>query len=341
MSGRSVAAGNTKLTGAVSEKRLRVGILGCSDIARRKFIPALKNSAGAVLYGIASRDPGKAAAINPELQVRLFGYDALLSDPEIDLVYISLPNHLHEHFAIRALQSGKHVICEKPLSLSVASVKRMLACAAERKLLLFENLMYLHHPQHAAVKNVIESGEIGRMKSVRSTFCFPLPQAGNFRLEPQLGGGAFHDLGRYAVSTAWYFLCGRHYQFSGFTLDHHGLNVAMHGTALTSAQEIFSFSIAFGQPYQCSYEIVGDQGTVKVDRAYTTPADLASFIKVTSGGHDASFTIPPVDHFKLMLDDVTTLIGTGDFEPTHARNLCLATLAEQMERGCTREQLHQ
>lgn len=322
--------------------KVRIGILGCSDIARRKFIPALGQTKLAVLRAIASRDPVKAATIFPNLPVETISYAELLAHPGIQLIYLSLPNHLHEEFALRALQGGKHVICEKPLGLSAASVRRMVACAEEKGLLLFENIMYLHHPQHAAVKSIIEEGSIGRIRTLRSVFCFPYPGGRNFRLVPAKGGGAFHDLARYAVSTAWYFLHGQCHSFSGYGLGLNGLNVAIHGTALTTVQEIFSYSLAFGQPYESSYEIVGERGKIRVDRAYTTPADLANHIMVTSHGRDASFTVAPADHFQLMIEAVCGMIlNGGDFKAIHARSLQLADMAEQMEKGCQHEELRQ
>jgi dTDP-3,4-didehydro-2,6-dideoxy-alpha-D-glucose 3-reductase len=322
--------------------KVRVGILGCSDIACRKFIPALQSSTGAVLRGIGSRDRRKPAAVNPGEKCELLGYEDLLAHPAIDLVYLSLPNHLHEEWTLRALQSGKHVICEKPLALSAASVERMLNCAGERRLLLYENLMYLHHPQHAAVKELIGSGEIGRVQALRSVFGFPFPAKGNFRLDPEKGGGAIHDLARYPLSTAQYFLRGDSYQFNGYALDRNGLNVALHGMALTSAGELFSFSLAFGQQYESHYEIIGERGKIRVERAYTTPAELENLVQVSCGERDASFTVPPCDHFRLMIEHVSALVqNAGDFREAHERSRRLARLAEQMERGCHHEQQRQ
>jgi len=318
--------------------RITIGILGCSDIARRKFIPAINQTKTAILKAIASRNPAACRDLNAEL----ISYEALLDHPEIQLVYISLPNHLHEEFVIRALHAGKHVICEKPLGLSTASVERMIDRARERRLFLFENLMYLHHPQHAAVKSVIEEGKFGNIRAFRSIFCFPFPGAGNFRLDPAMGGGAFHDLACYAVSSAAHFLRGRCRSFSGYALCKNGLNISMNGTALTTADEIFSYSLAFGQPYECLYEIIGEQGNIRVDRAYTTPADMENRIQVTINGKDASFSVPPADHFKLMIEDVCAMILAGkSFEAMYRRNLAMAQMAEQMWKGCHHEELCQ
>lgn len=314
---------------------VRVGILGCSDIALRRFVPALLRSTEARMTAVASRDQGKAAAFVPGVPYETLGYEQLLASPNVDLVYISLPNHLHEEWTIRALEQGKHVLCEKPLGLSRSSVERMLAVAGERGLLLYENLMFLHHPQHAAVKALIDRGRIGRVTELRSVFGIPGFGEGNFRLDPARGGGAFHDLARYPLGTALHFLQGEISAFQGVSQGRDGLNLGMHGVALTSAAETFSFSIAFGRQYESYYEIVGELGKIRVERAYTTPPELANTVQLICGCRDGSFVVPPADHFQLTIDHVCTLIRTkGDYRHEHTRTVRLALLAEAMERGC-------
>lgn len=316
-------------------RRVRVGILGCSDVARRKFIPALKGSRTAELAAVAGRNREQAEAVISGGVGCVCSYEDLIASPDVELVYLSLPNHLHEEWTIRALAGGKHVICEKPLGLSRSAVERMLAIAEERGLLLFENLMFLHHPQHAAVKELIDGGLVGRVTAVRSVFGFPLPGSGNFRLDPSQGGGAFHDLSRYPLGTALYFLAGDSYEFRGFAIDRQGLTVAMYGQALTNVGENFSFAMAFGQQYESYYEIVGEKGKIRVDRAYTPPADLANRIQVICGTEELSFLVPPADQFQLMIDRVSTLVrGNDDFRAVHDETRKLACLAERMEKGC-------
>lgn len=318
-----------------SSHPLRIGILGCSDIARRRFIPALLASDHAVLAAVAGRDRERAADFVPGESYAVVDYDELVTAPAVDLIYISTPNHLHEEWAVRALEAGKHVICEKPLATSLGSAEKMLSAAEKRGVLLYENLMYLQHPQHAAVKRCIEQGHIGRITGFRTAFGFPVPPAGNFRLDPAMGGGAFHDLNRYPLSAATYFLQGDEYRFYGISSDREQLNLSMHGVAATSADEAFSFSIAFGQQYESYYEIIGELGKIRVDRAYTTPADLANTVLVVRGVEDASFVVPSADHFLLTINHVAELISrSGDFREQHARSLRLARLADAMERGC-------
>lgn len=321
--------------GTPATKSLRVGILGCSEIARRKFVPALLRSECAVLAAVAGRDRSRAAGFFPGEKFAAVDCDELIASPLVDLVYVSTPNHLHEEWTVRALEAGKHVVCEKPLATSFDSAERMLAAADKHGMLLYENLMYLQHPQHGEVKRCIEEGRIGRVTAFRTTFGFPEPPAGDFRLDPEMGGGAFHDLNRYPLSAALHFLQGDDYQFRGISFGRERLNLAMHGVAATSAGEAFIFSIAFGQLYESYYEVIGEEGKIRVDRAYTTPADMANTVHAVRGGIDFSFAVPPADHFLLTINHVAALIARGgDFSHEHARFRKLASLAEAMERGC-------
>jgi dTDP-3,4-didehydro-2,6-dideoxy-alpha-D-glucose 3-reductase len=319
---------------------VRVGILGCSDIARRKFIPALLKARGGVLAAIAGRDRDKAAQMAPAGSWRILDYDGLVVAPDIDLIYLSIPNHLHEEWSIRALEQGKHVICEKPLALSPAAAERMLGTAEREGLLLYENLMFLHHPQHATIRELIGGGLIGRIRTLRSVFGFPLPRAGDFRLDPARGGGAFHDLARYPLGTALHYLQGESYAFRGVSLHREGLTTAVEGVAVTSAEETFSYSIAFGRQYESYYEIIGDKGKIRLERAYTTPADLANHLFITCGSEDASVDVEAQDQFLFMIDHVCGLIrNKGDFPAVHDRSRRIARLADAMWKGCQHENL--
>lgn len=314
---------------------VRIGVLGCSDIARRKFIPALGNCSAARLAAIGCRSPEKTAGYAAGHFCPAMPPARLLALPDIDLVYISLPNHLHEEWTIRALESGKHVICEKPLALSAASAERMLAAAERNGRLLYENLMFLHHPQHGVVKELIASGRIGRVVVLRSSFGFPLPKSGNFRLDPLQGGGAFNDLARYPLGTALHFLATLPEGFRGHALYRDSLNTGLHGTAVTRGGELFSYSMAFGQQYESYYEVVGETGKIRLDRAYTTPADLAGRIQLVQGDVSSEIQLPPADHFQLMIEHVCALVQQGKgWQELHDRTGLLARLADEMERGC-------
>lgn len=320
---------------ARTDKAIRVGILGCSDIARRKFLPALLLSKKATLTGIASRDKARALSIVPAANCPRMDYQQLITSSDVDLVYISLPNHLHEKWVIRALEQGKHVMCEKPLGLSMPSVNHMLKTAERHGRLLFENLMYLQHPQHQAVKSLITAGHIGKVLSMHTEFTFPGPVAGDFRLNPTMGGGAFHDLNRYPLSAALFFLKGKTHSFVYGNSDiRDKLNLSFQANSVTDEGESFSFKIAFGQTYRSFYVITGECGSIGIERAYTTPADLENSVTLMIGSRDESFSVPPCDHFLSTIEHVSSLIRRGTWSAEQERARELAELANMFHDNC-------
>lgn len=322
------------MTVAATNRPIRVGVLGCSDIACRRFLPALRQSQRAELIAIGTHDhyttQTRLGARN-----QILAYEALLDRADIDLIYLSLPNHLHEEWAIRALVAGKHVLCEKPLGLNAPAVTRMHEAAANHGRLLYENIMYLQHPQHIAVKNLVLSGRLGTLRSLRATFTIPALPAENFRNDPSRGGGTFHDQVRYPLSAALYFFSGQKYIFQGRKFYTDQLLTAMDGTAVTEKKEMLHFSIGFGLPYRSAYELIGEKGSVLVERAFSTPAELANKIIVSIDGRDESFTIPAADHFLLTIDHVCDLLATPELFPAiRNKNERLATLADKLYRSC-------
>jgi len=317
------------------QQQVRVGILGCSDIAKRRFLPALLKTGNARLSAVASRDREKAKRFCPSISPETTDYDGLLATSNVDLVYISLPNHLHEAWVLRALEQGKHVICEKPLALSLGAVERMTEYAAHKDLLLYENMVYLHHPLHSIVRRMVADGAIGRVRELRTSFGFMLGDARGFRTNADQGGGAFFDQARYPLSAALFFLAGNAYEFTGRAFFRNRLNIAMEASALTDQNERFSFSLGFEQPYACWYEIVGEQGRLKVDRAYTTPADMVNSIQVCADSGTSVVTVPAADHFALMLERVCDAVlqarGFHDL-PGAARRVAL--LADRVWEAC-------
>lgn len=323
----------------IESEKIRVGILGCSDIARRKFIPALITSTGACLAGIGSSHPGKNKLFADELSTPFMSYQELISDPAVDLIYLSLPNHLHEVWAIAALEQGKHVICEKPLGLSPSSVRLMHGAAATHRRLLFENIMYLHHPQHRMVKEIVSSGRIGGIISLRSEFAFPGPPEGDFRLDPDRGGGAFNDMNRYPLSASLFFLTGKKHRFiKGTKEEECGLTISLEAESVTDAGEQFSFLTAFGKPYRSFYEITGREGSIRVERAYTTPPETENRIIVTVDGRDESCAAPAGDHFAATIDHVCSLLRSGNWQKEAIQAEQLADLAQMFSEKSVRRQ---
>lgn len=317
----------------ISPSSVRIGVLGCSDIAARKFIPAIQKCKKACLQAVSTLN--RETTHNKIPDTPILSHEELLSSPLIDLVYISLPNHLHEEWSIRALESGKHLICEKPLSISLASSLRIIEAAKNNNRLIYENQMFLFHPQHTLVKAMINAGKIGKVKELRSVFGFPMPAKGNFRLYQDQGGGAFHDMARYPLGIAVYLLDSLPERFHGCSTWQGSLNTAVSGVAVTAKSELFSFSIRFGQQYEAFYEIVGETGKIRVERAYTTPAELENRIFLTVGSKTTGKVVPAADHFQLMIEQITDIILTGS-SYTHLNRQAeiIARLADQMEKGC-------
>ncbi len=183
---------------------IRWGILGAADFARRHMAPAIHRADGAVLAALATRTHAKAAPFEmlaPGLRVHTT-YDALLSDPEIDAVYIPLPNHLHVEWTVKALEAGKHVLCEKPMALSAGDFDALIAARDASGKLAAEAYMIVHHPQWARVRALLAEGAIGTLAHVDAAFCFRNIDAANIRNRPETGGGALGDIGVYVFGAA-------------------------------------------------------------------------------------------------------------------------------------------
>jgi D-xylose 1-dehydrogenase (NADP+, D-xylono-1,5-lactone-forming) len=174
-------------------RKVNWGILGCAGIAERALIPAIASSKNGRLYGIASRDPRRAAdwAKRFGFEKAHGGYADLIADPAIDAVYNPLPNHLHAPWSIRAAQAGKNVLCEKPMALNAGEVREMAAAASASGVRLMEAFMYKFHPQIEKLLGLIGGGEIGGVRTVHSSFTF-LFKSGreDYRWSPEMGGGS-------------------------------------------------------------------------------------------------------------------------------------------------------
>ncbi|MEM1026449.1 MAG: Gfo/Idh/MocA family oxidoreductase [Planctomycetota bacterium] len=186
----------------MSDPPLRFGILGCGNIAGQFARDAPTAHRSTVVAG-GSRSQASADAFAAQHgHIRGHGsYEALLADPEVDAIYLTLPNTLHRHWTIRALEAGKHVLCEKPLALTEADAQAMFAAADAHGKLLVEAYMYRAHPLTVAVCDAIRGGAIGDVRLIRASFCYATSRiAGNIRFDPALGGGSLWDIGGYCVS---------------------------------------------------------------------------------------------------------------------------------------------
>ena len=180
--------------------KVKWGVLGVAKIAVEHLIPAILNASNSELYGIASRDVEKAKTAGEKFGCRAYtGYESLLTDEQIDAVYIPLPNEMHMEWTIAAAKAGKHVLCEKPLGLNVVQCEEMVKACKENNVLLMEAFMYRYSEKTKKILEIIESGQLGEIKHISSSFRFMLTDSSNNRFYPQ-GGGSLYDVGCYPIN---------------------------------------------------------------------------------------------------------------------------------------------
>lgn len=250
-------------------KRLRWGLLGTARI-NRALIPALRASERSELTAVASRDADKGAAYAREWGIpRVVGYEEMLADPAVDVVYIPLPNSLHAEWTARAARAGKHVLCEKPLALSVEEVDAVEAAARATGVVVAEAFMYRHHPQTRRVKELVESGAVGPVKLVRAAFTFDLTRETDVRLTPALGGGSLWDVGCYPVSYARYLAGAEPVEAFGWqAVGPSGIDEGFYGQ-LRFGRDVFAqFDSGFRAAFRTRLEVVGRAGTIVVERPF-------------------------------------------------------------------------
>ena len=178
-------------------KTTRWGLIGAGWIATKAIAPAMHAQPNAILQGVASSDPKRAQLLNP---VTIHNsYEALINDPLVDAVYISLPNHLHCEWSVKALKAGKHVLCEKPFALNLSEVEVMIQAARDNNRVLVEAVSCMWHPRMIRLIDYVKAGNIGEVISIDSSFTFPASIEGIYRLLPAMGGGALFDVGIYPL----------------------------------------------------------------------------------------------------------------------------------------------
>ncbi|MEU5464988.1 Gfo/Idh/MocA family oxidoreductase [Streptomyces althioticus] len=309
---------------------LRFGVLGCAGIARRRMIPAMAAARDVELVAVASRSGARAADTAARHGARpVTGYAALLRDPSVDAVYVPLPAALHAEWVAAALAAGKHVLAEKPLTCDPAQTRALLAGARRRGLVLRENVMFVHHGQHAVVRKLIADGEIGELRSLRAQFGVPALPADDIRHDPELGGGALADIGLYPVRAAVHLL-GTGLAVAGAVLSRDaGHRVETAGAALLRRADGVTAQLTFGMDhgYRSCYEVWGSRGRVTVDRAFTPPADHRPALVVEGERGNRTFRLPAEDQVAAVLSDFARAVRSGETTaPDEAATLAQADL---------------
>lgn len=259
---------------------LRWGILGTGRI-NRALISPLRISPRNRLAAVASRDADRARAYAAEWDIpRWFAsYEALLADPDIDVIYNSLPNSLHPEWTIKACQAGKHVLCEKPLAVTVEDVEAVTAAAEQAGVVVAEAFMYRHHPQTLKVQELIANGAIGRLQLVRGGFTFNLTRPGDVRLNPALGGGSIWDVGCYPISFARTAAGAAPVEAFGWqATGPTGVDLAFSGLLRFPGEVYAQVDCGFRSALRMTMEFVGDAGRMTLTNAFKPDADSRLYL---------------------------------------------------------------
>jgi predicted dehydrogenase len=267
-------------------RKVKWGVLGCANIAVQKVIPAMQRAGRCDVSAIASRDEAKARAAADRLGItRAYGsYDALLADPEIEAIYNPLPNELHVPWTIRALESGKHVLCEKPVALDANEARTLIAARDKAQRLVAEAFMVRFHPQWRRARELAQSGAIGPVGAIQTFFSYRLLDPTNVRNRPP-GGGGLYDIGCYAVLTARYMFGAEPTRVVA-TLDRDpdfGTDRLASAIIEFPGGRHLTFSAATQLSAHQRVTIVGEAGRIEIAIPFNAPPDRPMRIVVDSG----------------------------------------------------------
>jgi predicted dehydrogenase len=298
------------------EAPVKWGILSTADI-NRKVIPGMHASEKAELTAVASRDQNRAEEYAREWKIdRAYGsYEALLDDADVEAVYISLPNTLHCEWSIRAVEAGKHVLCEKPLSRHVEEVESAFDAAEGARRILSEAFMYRHNPQTARLRRLVDEGAIGELRLVRSCFSYTLYDAENIRLRTDVEGGSLMDVGCYCVSGSR-LLAGEPEQVYGQQfVGPTGTDWVFTGTMRFPDDVLAQFDCGTALPERDELEAIGSEGSLFLDDPWHC---VEPVIELRRDGELERIEVEGADSYRLEVENVSDAIR-GAAEPLLGR----------------------
>jgi len=291
--------------------KLRWGLLSTARI-NRALIPPLRASPRNELAAVASRGRERAEAYAREWSIpRAFGcYEDMLADPGIDVIYNPLPNRLHAEWTIKAAQAGKHVLCEKPLAMTVEEVDAMAAAAQQAGVVVAEAFMYRHHPQTLKVKELVGRGKIGDLRLVRGSFTFNLTHPGDVRLDPAMGGGSLRDVGCYPINFARTVVGAEPIEVFGWQMTGPtGVDEMFTGQLRFPGEAYAQFDCGFRAPFRTHIEIVGSEGALAVPTPFRP--GLGEQITLARGEETQTITMPGQELYLGEVEDMADAILLG------------------------------
>src|SRR6266700_7300898 len=303
--------------------KVRWGVQGAAAIAVKKVIPAMQKGDWSEVTAIASRDRHKAEEAARALGIaRAYGsYEELLADPRIEAIYNPLPNHLHVPWSIKAAEAGKHVLCEKPLSMTVAEAKTLLAARDRTGVKMGEAFMVRTHPQWLRVRELIGSGRIGQLRSVLGFFSYFNRDAANIRNIPAFGGGALMDIGCYPITMSRFIFAAEPLRVLGLVETDPEMKTDRLASVILefpSGQSIFTCSTQL-VPYQRMH-FMGTQGRLEVEVPFNAPNDRPGRIFIDDGrdlfgGGVTTESFPVCDQYTLQGDVFSKAVRQGTEVP--------------------------
>jgi predicted dehydrogenase len=294
-----------------SKLSLKWGLISTARI-NRALIKPLRTSERNELVAVASRSQDKAQEYAAEWNIpKTFGsYQAMLDDPDIDVVYNSLPNSLHTEWTIKAIKAGKHVLCEKPLATSLEEVDQMRAATKDTGMHLAEAFMYRHHPQTIKVKELVDSGILGQVRLIKGDFTFNIKSEDDVRLNPDLGGGSIWDIGTYPISYARYILGEEPQEVFGWQLTgNSGVDEVFTGQIRFAGDIFAQFDSGFRSPYRSRIEIVGSEASMVIPHPFNPGLDIE--ILIDRDGETESLSMPSKELYIGEVEDMADVILNG------------------------------
>ena len=323
-------------------EKVRIGIICPSEIAYRRFMPAVGKSEGAQYVGVAHAsakewfgereadaavlegEARKARSFREQYGGKVFGsYGELLTSSEVDAIYLPLPPALHYRWAKAALEAGKHIFVEKPCTTSAADTQTLIDLARSKELAVHENYMFAFHDQIQAVREIVKSGKLGEVRLYRIAFGFPMRAKNDFRYNKALGGGALLDCGGYTLKLAGMLLGEsakvRYAQLN--SLD--GFQVDMYGSAALVNDEGVTAQVAFGMDnsYKCELEIWGSKGSLRTGRILTAPEGFVPTAEIRIGNEIETVTLPADDTFRKSIERFCQCVRDGETREANYREL--------------------
>jgi predicted dehydrogenase len=294
--------------------KVRWGVLGVSKFAVEKIIPAMQHCGHAEITAIASRrlDTARAAAERFGLARAYGSYDELLADPEIDVIYNPLPNHLHVPMSIRAAEAGKHVLCEKPVALNAAECATLIEARDRTGRQIAEAFMVAVHPQWIRAREIFRSGEIGAPRAIMTAFSYMNRDAANIRNVASYGGGGMMDIGCYAVFTSRYLLGEEPESVQAMMRRDAEFGVDLLASGLmrfASADALFTCGTQ-QEPYQRT-QILGEDGRIEIEIPFNAPPEAPARISIHRGGHSKVEEMPVCNQYTLQGDLFSIAVRDG------------------------------